>query len=752
MNGPEIAQRIQVRGRVQGVGFRPFVCRLARRFELRGWVRNRGGAVDIHAEGQAERLAEFVRALRAEAPPLARPETPIVAETAPWGPTEFRILDSEGGQAGPIVIPPDHFVCSDCLREMADPAARRYRYPFTNCTQCGPRYTIIERLPYDRPHTAMAGFRLCPACRAEYEDPADRRYHAQPLACPRCGPTLEFRRLGATAPLGGEAALAACVQALRQGLIVAVKGIGGYHLMCDARSDIAVARLRERKRRPVKPLAVLIAEDWLADGDALATIAAPDERERAWLRSPRRPIVIVAKSPTSALATAIAPRLAEVGLLLPYSPLHHLLAADFGGPLVATSANVSGEPVLTDADSVEQRLGQVADAFLHHDRPIRRPADDSVFRSLDGVPRPLRLGRGLAPVEWRLKTPVSRPTLALGADLKNTIALAVDDRVVISPHLGDLGAPHSLDIFEQIIADLCRLYAVAPERLVCDAHPGYFSSRWARGRPLPIRRVFHHHAHASAVFGEFDLDQPLLVFAWDGLGFGADGTLWGGEALLGVPGQWRRVASLRPFRLIGGDQASREPWRCALALCCESRRSWPAAPAGSDLACQVWERGINCPRTSSVGRLFDAAAALLGLGATQSHEGEAAMALEALARTEGTGIDLPLAWDGEIWRVDWEPLLALLLDAARPIQERASGFHASLASAIARQAEHVRRVHGVERVGLGGGVFQNRRLTEQTLRLLADAGFQTYLPRRLPVNDAAISFGQIVECAAEWED
>ena len=746
--GLEIAQRIRIQGRIQGVGFRPFVCRLARRLGLRGWVRNRSGEVDLHVEGEPAQISQFIRAIYAEAPPLARPETPCIEDAEFLGCLEFSIQASAPGAPGSVAIPPDHFVCADCLKEMSDPAARRYRYPFTNCTQCGPRYTIIDRLPYDRPHTAMAHFPLCAACQAEYDDPADRRYHAQPLACPACGPALEFRKTGLTPVTGNEAALAACVHALQTGWIVAVKGVGGYHLMCDARSETVVQRLRERKHRPAKPLAVLLPESaWR--NNMLAEIAALDDSEREWLCSPLRPITIVPKSPSVMLAPSIAPGLKEVGLLLPYSPLHHLLSVDFGGPLVATSANLSGEPVLTDADSVEQRLGGVADAFLHHNRPIRRPADDSVFRRLAGKPRPLRLGRGLAPVELRLKTPVRRPTLALGADLKNTIALAVADRVLISPHLGDLGAPRSLEIFEQVIEDLSRLYAVSPERIVCDAHPGYFSTRWARGRAGDIQRVFHHHAHASALFGESAVDPPLLVFTWDGLGFGVDGTLWGGEALLGAPGQCRRVASLRPFRLIGGDQASRDPWRCALAMCWEIGLDWPGEPAASGLARIAWERRINCPATTSIGRVFDAAAALIGIAQTQSHEGQAAMALETRSIASGEETEIPLYWEDDLWRGDWGPLLPMLLDAKHTREERAAGFHASLARLILRQAEQIRRDYGVRQVGLAGGVFQNRCLTEQALRLLMDAGFETLLPERLPVNDAAMSFGQIVESAVK---
>lgn len=750
-----VARRIRVCGRVQGVGFRPFTVRLARRLGLFGWVRNQAGEAEIHVEGGLKAITDFVECLTSEAPPLARPERPVVVPVELEAATGFTIRHSQSGTAGPVVIPPDHFVCPDCLNEMADPSARRYRYPFTNCTQCGPRYTIIDRLPYDRPNTAMALFSLCAECRAEYDDPADRRYHAQPLACPECGPVLSFHAPGAAANVGNDVALAACVAALRAGQIVAAKGIGGYHLLCDACKPATVERLRARKHRPVKPLALMIPEK-LLDGDPTQlAIARPSAAELAMLRGPQRPIVLVGKANGTCVAEAVAPGLSQVGLMLPYSPLHHLLMQAFDGPLVVTSANLSGEPVLTDAESVEHALGGVADAFLHHDRPIRRPADDSVFRTLGDSLRPLRLGRGLAPVELRLCRPLSQPILALGADLKNTVALAVRDRVVLSPHLGDLSSPHSLRVFEQTIDDLCRLHGVQPTALVCDAHPGYFSHRWARERGLDICPVFHHHAHASAVYGEFaedsDDNRPMLVFTWDGLGWGEDGTLWGGEALLGTPGHWQRVASFRPFRMIGGDRASRDPWRCALALCLEAGIAWPDQPPEGDLATAVWQRRLNCPITSSVGRLFDAAAALIGICHQQSHEGEAAMRLETLAAQAADsvrGITLPLQQEGGVWRADWSPMLTMLMSCQHTQQERAAWFHATLAETLLAQARQICQVHGVQRVGLAGGVFQNHFLTQDVTTALHDAGLQVLLPQRLPVNDATIAFGQIVEAQA----
>ncbi|MDD2769641.1 MAG: carbamoyltransferase HypF [Methylococcus sp.] len=739
------AQRIQVRGRVQGVGFRPFVCRLARGLGLKGWVQNCGGRVEIHAEGDAAAIEQLIEALLSRAPPLARPEIPGSQPAEFLGYAAFDILHSGEGETD-VHIPPDYFVCPDCLDEMHDRTGRRYRYPFINCTQCGPRYTLIDRLPYDRPNTAMAEFALCEDCRREYEDIHDRRYHAQPLACPRCGPVLEFRKAGeADSVRGNEQALSGCLAALRQGQIVAVKGVGGYHLLCDARSDGAVSRLRERKRRPDKPLAVLIP--WFeGEGiDWLARLAEPHPEERDLLASPLRPIVIAKRSVDSDLSGLIAPGLDEIGLMYPYSPLHHLLAGDYGGPLVATSANLSGEPVLTDGAEVEHRLAHVADAFLHHDRPIRRPADDSVYRRSAGRLRPLRLGRGSAPIELRLSRPVPEPTLALGADLKNTIALAVDDRVIVSPHLGNLGAPRSLDVFEQLIRELSVLYGIKPTSLVCDAHPDYFSSRWARACGLEVHRVLHHHAHASALYGEFPLDSDILVFAWDGTGFGGDGSLWGGEALLGRPGGWHRVGSLRPFRLVGGDKASEEIWRCAVAACWEAGIEWHDCPKDTAALRQVWERRLNAPFTSSVGRLFDAAAALIGCVQQQSHEGQTGMRLEAIAGEQGNAVVLPLQRDGELWRVDWAPLLPILMNPSLPASERSACLHTSLARAVLEQAKR----YGIKTIGLTGGVFQNRRLVDQTLRILKNAGFEVLQPHALPCNDAGIAFGQIVELSRQ---
>ena len=741
-----LAWRIVITGRVQGVGFRPFVSRLAHEFGLAGWVRNCSGQVEILVEGSIETLTAFKKALLERAPPLAQPESPRISSITPGGYSDFTIERSEAGQDSDTHIPPDYFVCDDCLAEMQNPAERRYRYPFINCTQCGPRYTIIDSLPYDRPNTAMAKFTLCPQCHSEYTNPIDRRYHAQPLACFSCGPTLTYRRLDYPDLFDNEKALAACLSGLREGLIMAVKGVGGYHLLCDATNPKPVHRLRERKFRPHKPLAMLIpwrGEDGLELVNQLGDL---DDYEKQLIRSPLRPIVLVRKRANSFLNEAIAPDLNEVGLMLPYSPLHHLLADGYGAPLIATSANLSGEPVLTNENDVETRLSQIADAFLHHNRPIRRPADDSVFRRIAGKTRPIRIGRGLAPIERKLPFRLKQPLPAVGADLKNTVALAFRDRVVISPHIGDLGSLRSSEVFDQVITDFSRLYGINPQVIVCDAHPDYHSSLWAKRQNLPVIPVYHHHAHASALAGEHNLEGPLLVFTWDGTGYGEDNTIWGGEALLGSPGHWQRVASFRPFYLPGGDKASREPWRCALSVCWEQGIDWPDCPRDIDLLRHAWDRRINCPLTSSIGRLFDAAAALIGIADTSTYEGHAAMRMEAMSEPGAKAIPLPITQNSTgILTSDWSPLLPFLMRKEVSAAERSSVFHASLAGAITTQAKAIREKYNITSIGLSGGVFQNRLLTEQALSGLGKLGFDVYLHKEIPCGDGGISFGQIIE-------
>ena len=743
----ETALAVTLAGHVQGVGFRPFVYRLAKELGIRGQVQNRLGEVDIIASGPPGVLAQFCEQLIVRAPPLARPRVVRQRALESVSFPDFSIAASTASATPHIFVPPDFFMCDDCRRELHDPGDRRYQYPFINCTQCGPRYTLIESLPYDRPNTSMADFPLCADCQAEYDNPLDRRFHAEPVACPACGPALSFVADGEKIQCD---ALATALSYLRNGRIVAVKGIGGYHLTCDAANEDAVARLRERKHRPEKPLAVMFP---FAGNDGLESVrhcARLAEDEASLLVSPMRPIVLVRKKAGASLAPNIAPGLADIGVFLPYSPLHELLLDAFDSPLVATSGNISGEPVLIDNGQVERDLGTIADGFVHHNRRILRPADDSVYRKIADRLRPIRIGRGAAPVEFKLPWRQRCPTLAVGGHMKAVIALSWDDRVVVSPHIGEMDSPKSLATFEDLVEKLQGLYNVRAERIVCDAHPGYTTHRWAQQQDaIPVETVWHHHAHASALAAEGELEEPGLVFTWDGVGLGQDGSLWGGEAMLGTAGDWRRVASIRPFSLPGGDRAGREPWRSAAALLWECGQKWTDCPDETGLAAAAWHEKLNCPTTSAAGRLFDAAAALVLDRHFVSYEAAGPMHLEAICRRRREPIVLPLQKDNDgIWRSDWEPLLPMLQDKHIDSSVRAEIFHSSMAHAILMQARAVREESGIRHVGLCGGVFQNRVLAETVTALLQRDHFNVYLAALLPCNDAALCVGQAAELAA----
>ncbi|MCP4300486.1 MAG: carbamoyltransferase HypF, partial [Gammaproteobacteria bacterium] len=684
------------------------------------------------------------------APPLSRPIITNIESTTDPDCETFEIAASSAQSDAQIFVPPDYFMCDDCRRELHDRGDRRYHYPFINCTQCGPRYTLIEALPYDRPNTSMANFPLCTECEAEYLNPADRRFHAEPVACPQCGPQLTFEAhdhddVGETSE-----ALAAAAQAIRDGKVVAVKGIGGYHLVCDACDSAAVAKLRQRKQRPDKPLAVMFPVKGIDGLDAVRPYVTLRDIEADLVAGPIRPIVLATRQADCALADNVAPGLDEIGVFLPYSPLHQILLDALGGPVVATSGNISGEPVLTDNVEAAHRLKKIADGFLQHDRPIVRPADDPVYRRIAGQMRPLRIGRGSAPRELDLPWPQQRPLLAVGGHMKGTVALSWDRRVVVSPHIGEMDSPRSLAVFEQVASDLQTLYGIRAERIVCDAHPGYATNRWThRQGALPVDTVWHHRAHASAVAAELDRAGQWLMFAWDGVGLGEDQTLWGGEALLGDAGHWRRVASLRTFRLPGGERAGREPWRSAAAVHWESDLLWPDCPDPDGIAEAAWRSQLNCPETSAAGRLFDAAAAIICDLPVTSFEAQGPMILESLCRGPARAVELPIKEDvGGVLRSDWRPLLEVLSDRHLDRQIRAEVFHSSIAMAVLRQAMAVRERHVIDQVGLCGGVFQNRVLTEQAVSLLQQEGFEVHLPVDLPCNDAALSFGQAAEIAA----
>ncbi|HEV7668163.1 MAG TPA: carbamoyltransferase HypF [Thermoanaerobaculia bacterium] len=789
-----IRHRVTVGGIVQGVGFRPFVFSLAARHGLAGTVRNVAGGVAIEIEGSEPAVAAFERALSVEAPPLAALDE-IRIEPLPLGrDVGFTIEKSDAAAAVPTPVSPDVAVCDACLAELFDPADRRYRYPFINCTDCGPRFTIIESLPYDRPKTTMGAFSMCPRCQAEYDDPGSRRFHAQPNACAECGPALSFVPLqpsppapvpegeGGTAktppffsplPLGegpgvraeaaslhGEEALEATGRALDAAKIVAIKGIGGFHLACDARSDTAVAELRLRKGRGDKPFAVMVPS--LEVARQVARLELDEER---LLASRERPIVLVARHPPGEglpISDLVAPGQATLGLLLPYSPLHHLLLA--GRILVMTSGNRSEEPICRENDEALERLGPLTDAFLLHDREIHAVCDDSVVRVFTGRELPLRRSRGYAPYPLRMPYPAP-PTLAVGAELKATFCLAHERRAFLSQHIGDLGNWETLVAFERMVEHLSGLFRIDPERIACDLHPDYLSTRWAERRAaergLPLLRIQHHHAHIAAVMAENGLagDRPVLGASFDGTGYGLDGAIWGGEILLADYARAERLAHLRYTPLPGGDAAIRHPARMALAHLAAAGIEWhpqlPCVAATPEpvrriLARQV-ETGFGTVPTSSMGRLFDAVAALAGLCFESRFEGQAAMALETAA-AEGPG--------GEFYRFALRDEGHLLLDPApllaAVVRDRlrnespgriAARFHAAVADALVAACVHGRKKTGVATVALSGGVFQNVLLLRLAVDALARTGFEVLTHRKVPPNDGGLAYGQAVIAA-----
>jgi hydrogenase maturation protein HypF len=679
----------------------------------------------------------------------------------PVGFTAFEIRPSVDDGSKSALILPDIATCPDCLEEIFDPTARRYLYPFTNCVNCGPRFTIIESLPYDRPNTTMKHFPMCDECRAEYEDPLDRRFHAQPIACPHCGPHLELWTPGGAALARHHNALVGAAMALREGCIVAMKGLGGFMLLANARREDSVARLRERKHREEKPFALMYPSAAMATEHCEVS-----EPEMRLLRSPESPIVLLRRRWMSwDIAPNVALNSPYFGVMLPYTPLHHLLMSELGFPVVATSGNLSDEPICIDENEALERLAGVADLFLVHNRPIARQADDSVARVLAGREMITRRARGYAPLPVRLDREVA-PMLAVGAHLKNSVALAVGRDVFVSQHIGDLETAEATNAFVRVVSDLQHLYDAHPTVVACDAHPDYLSTRYAESLGLPLRKVQHHAAHVYACMAENGLTGPVLGVSWDGTGYGLDGTVWGGEFLRVDGGRFSRAAHLRTFRLPGGDRAAREPRRSAVGLLYElfgarlsSQANLPTLAACKDEELRVWlsmlEKGVNAPVTSSAGRLFDAVASIAGVRQVSNHEGQAAMELEFAIGRVAVGDSysfnlLPSDISHESMVVDWEPAVYDILadvEMGTPVALIAARFHNTLAEMVVAVAESV----GERQVALTGGCFQNAYLAERTIGRLRDAGFQPYWHQRIPPNDGGIALGQIVGAALRNE-
>ncbi len=746
--------KVVIQGAVQGVGFRPFVYRLATALNLTGWVQNTSQGVFIEVEGPEERLEAFLRRLPEEKPPAAVLLSLEYAYLDPVGYKNFRIVKSEETGPKTVLVLPDIATCADCLRELFDPRDRRYRYPFINCTNCGPRFTIIERLPYDRPNTTMRIFPMCPECRREYEDPADRRFHAQPNACPVCGPQLILWSPEGRELARGDEALRRAVEALRAGRIVALKGLGGYQLLVDARNETAVQELRRRKHREEKPFAVMFPS--LA---VLRQYAEVQDAEARTLQGPEAPIVLLRRRPNAALAPSVAPSNPYVGAMLPYTPLHHLLMHDLGVPVVCTSGNLSDEPIVIDDAEALRKLGPLVDLLLTHNRPIARHADDSVLFFEGPLRVMVRRARGFAPLPILLKQTLPN-LLALGPHLKNTIALSQGRRVFLSQHIGDLDTLEARQTLRQVVRDFLRLYDHRPEAVVSDAHPDYFTTHEARRLAedfgVPHVTVYHHHAHIAACMAENELsNEPVLGLSWDGTGYGTDGTVWGGEVLVADYRDFRRFATLWSFVLPGGERAIREPWRLALALLHEALGpeaapldipGWPA-PERQALLLRLLRQGNAGPRTTSCGRLFDGVAALLGLRARVTYEGQAAMMLEwHLDPTEEAySVEIHEEASGPL-RWDWRPMVREILADLRKgvVTSRIAGrFH----NTLVRWGVEMARRAGLPRVVLSGGCFQNRYLLRHLRNRLQAEGFRVYVHQQVPPNDGGIALGQIVVAA-----
>jgi len=739
-----LAREVEVRGVVQGVGFRPFVWRLATRFGVTGRVRNRSGVVEIRVEGPAAAIEGFCAAIAAEAPPLAQVEDVRWSAAAPSGFESFEVDESVDEPGGVRLVSPDAATCAACLRELFDPADRRYRYPFINCTDCGPRFTIIEALPYDRERTSMRVFPMCEECAREYQDPADRRFHAEPVACPACGPTLELVAADGK-PVEGDPVEVA-TRLLVEGKIVALKGLGGFHLACDAEDERAVAELRRRKARPHKPFAVMVA-----DLEAARARFDLSPEEEVVLSSHQAPIVLVRDRGT--LAPSVAPGHRRQGAMLPSTPLHHLLLRGFGGALVMTSGNRSDEPICIGNEEACRHLGEIADAFLVHDRQIVARYDDSVTRVWRAAPILLRRARSFAPAPLELHEEVV-PALGTGAELHGAFCVAAGTRAYLSQHVGDLDSEEAMAAYRTALERYRSVFGLEPEIVAHDLHPDFLSTRFAQETGLPMVGVQHHHAHVAATIAEHGISERVIGVAFDGFGLGEDGAAWGGEFFVCDAATAQRVGHLRPVPLPGGDAAVRNPWRMAIAHAEDAGVLDEALPllagheAEAEIVVQQIRSGLGTPATSSVGRLFDAVAALTGVCDLATYEGHPAMLLEQVAEGGATR-EYPFDVGPEDGRllIDTRPIVAAVvkdLRRDRPAGEVAGRFHRTMAAAALEMCRALRGMTGLRRVCLGGGVFQNDLLTSDLVARLETVGFEAFLPRRAPVGDGGIALGQVL--------
>ncbi len=740
--------RLKVYGFVQGVGFRPFVYRIAKGLNLKGYVLNSPSGVEIEVEGDKESLDLFLIKLRSEKPPLAHIYSMELEVLEPLGYKDFEIRKSAEGGKKEVFVLPDIATCEECLKELFDPADRRYRYPFINCTNCGPRFSIILRLPYDRKNTTMDKFKMCRLCEAEYNDPTNRRFHAQPNACPECGPWVELWSVEGKKLAEKDEALKKTAELLREGKILAIKGLGGFHLACDATNAAAVGELRRRKRRGEKPFAVMFR-----DLKQLENYAELTNFERAIILSPETPIVLVKRKENTDLAEGVAPHLKKIGVFLPYTPLHHLLLREVDRPLVMTSANLSDEPIVKDNDEAFERLSELADYLLIHNRDIANRVDDSVVRVIGEKRVFIRRSRGFAPMPIILPFRLKRKVLAVGGHKKNTVAIAWEDKVVLSQHVGDLETVPAAEFFEEAINTLKRLYEFEEDVVVADLHPRYHSTKWAerysREAGKKLLKVQHHFAHALSLMADASFEGGKIFAAtWDGTGYGTDGTVWGGEFLRASYGGFERVFYLRRFKLLGGERAVKEPRRVALSILFElygdDFSKFPETvlksfkPSELEFLYRAYLKGVNAPFTSSAGRLFDAVASILGIKQVLSYEGQSGAIMEDLY-IKGFKKSYPFTVDGN--EIDWRPTFEALLEDGAPLEERITKFINTLAEMV--KTAHLRGGFRLP-LGLTGGVFQNKPLVERILELSSSTGAKVLTHQRVPPGDGGIALGQAV--------
>ena len=751
--------KLIIKGAVQGVGFRPFIYRLATELNLTGWVNNSAQGVCIELEGKPKQLETFLQKLEQEKPPLAIINSIDKTWLEPLGYENFTIHTSAQGEKTAIVLP-DIATCPECRQEIFDPTNRRYHYPFTNCTNCGPRYTIIDTLPYDRHHTTMKGFEMCPECQAEYTNPLNRRFHAQPNACPRCGPHLELWDDTGTIISKNFNAIEDTANALMQGKIVAIKGLGGFHLMVDAKNEDAVQLLRQRKQRPHKPFALMYP-----DLEVIKKSCQVGDLEAELLHSPAAPIVLLKQRNSSPLiAPSIAPNNPYLGVMLPYTPLHHLLLTELGFPVVATSGNLSDEPICIDEQEALQKLGNIADLFLVHNRPIIRPVDDSIVRVVANRPIVLRRARGYAPLPLKLSktTQAKAKILAVGGHLKNTVALTINNQVIVSQHLGDLSTKPAFDNFQAAIKSLANIYDFKPDFVACDYHPDYQSSQFASQLNLPVIPVQHHYAHVLAGMVDNQLETPVLGIAWDGTGYGLDQTIWGGEFLYLTNNSWQRVAHLKTFPIPGGESAIKHPNRIALGLLYSI---WgeqiftmdnlapiqTIIPQKLAIFKTMLQKQLNTPQTSSIGRLFDAISSLLGLCQTTSFEGQGSMTLEFALEGVNTGDFYPIYLTSSILslplEIDLQPMIVAILkdrESNLPPGVISAKFHNTLVELIVKVIKTLTssQIISTKQIVLTGGCFQNKYLTERAIKRLRQEKLCPYWHQNIPPNDGGISLGQ----------